>query len=119
MTKAKAIDNFFNSFGLSAYPSTRVPDNVTFPYLTYEPTMANNGRTTSPRVCLWYYGESEKPINAKADQISKAIGMGTSIRCDDGAICIYNNEEWQALEDQADAMISGRFTNLMLMFNTK
>lgn len=118
MTKAKAIDGFFNSFGIPAYPSTRVPDNVAFPYMTYEPTLANLGKTTRPTLNLWYFGTSEKPINQKADDIQKEIGMGKSIRCDDGIICIYFPDTWQAIDDQADVRISGRTTNLSITFNT-
>lgn len=119
MTKAKALDSFFNSFGIPAYPSTRVPDKVAFPYLTYEPTLANLGKTTHPRISLWYFGTTERDINAKADDIQKAIDEGISVRCDDGLICIYCPEGWQAIDDQADVRINGRTTNLSITFNTK
>lgn len=119
MTKSKALDNFFNSFGLPAYPQHRVPNDVTFPYLTYEKTLANNGKTTNPRIVLWYRTESEKVINDKADEIQKAIGMCESLRSEDGTIYVYFNDVWQAIEDQADDVISGMFTNLSIRFDTK
>lgn len=118
MTKASALDSFFNSFGIPAFPSNRVPDDVMFPYLTYEQTSHNYGNATHPRVNLWYRSDSEVPINAKADEISKAIALGKSIPCDDGAIYAYLEEGWQVLTDEADSMISGRTTNLTLRFNT-
>lgn len=119
MSKSKALDAFFNSFGLPAYPSTRVPDDVAFPYMTYEPTLANNGNSARPRITIWFFGNSEKPINDKADEIAKAIGIGFPIRSDDGSIYAYFGEPWQAISDEADVRISGRTTNLLLTFNTK
>ena len=36
MTKAAAIYQFWNSFGLAAYEENSVPDDATFPYITYQ-----------------------------------------------------------------------------------
>lgn len=36
MAKEAALKKFFSGFGITAYPSTAVPENVEFPYLTYE-----------------------------------------------------------------------------------
>lgn len=118
MIKTEAIHSFFNSFGVPAYPSTRVPDDVVFPYLTYEPTMASKGNTTRPRVCLWFYGDSEVEINALAERIIDFLKDGHSIAVDGGNIVIHFTESWQGLTDQASEKISGRFTNLSIDFNT-
>lgn len=119
MTKSKALTNFFNSFGIPAYPSQRVPDDVEFPYMTYEQGIGFNGMETNPRVVLWYFGTSELEINKKAEEIMKAIGECEPIRSDDGTMYVYFNEPWQALNDEADKNILGRYTNLKIIFNTK
>ena len=36
MTKAAAIYQFWNSFGLTAYEENTVPTDATFPYITYQ-----------------------------------------------------------------------------------
>ena len=36
MTKEAVLKQFFSGFGIAAYPSTAVPNDVVFPYLTYE-----------------------------------------------------------------------------------
>lgn len=36
MDKWQALNNFFNSFGVTAYEESTVPDNATFPRITYE-----------------------------------------------------------------------------------
>jgi len=118
MTKSKALYDFFNSFGIPAYPSTNVPDNVAFPYMTYENTLANNGSTTYPTIQLYYYTDSESVPNAKADQISKTIGLGYAIPCDDGAIYAYMESGWSAIANENDPTIKQRYTNVTLQFNT-
>lgn len=118
MTKAKAINEFFSSFGLNAYPSNRVPDDVVFPYLTYQQSMSNNGMTVYPTVNIWFHTDSEIEINQKADEISKSIGLGKSIKCDDGAIYVFMEQGWTPLTDASDSSITGRTTNLSMTFNT-
>lgn len=36
MSKDKALQAWFTAFGMTAYPSTSVPDDTVFPWLTYE-----------------------------------------------------------------------------------
>lgn len=118
MNKAQAIQNFFESFGLTAYPASSVPDNAAFPYLTYENAVTANGRTAYPTVNLWYKTTSEAVLNAKVEQITTAIGQGVSVPCDNGAIYVYFNDTWNSLADVEDATIKRRFTNLTMTFNT-
>lgn len=118
VTKAGALQKFFASFGLDAYPINAVPNDVTFPYLTYENEIASQGRSVNPTVNLWFYTESEAIPNEKADEISKAIGLGTSISCDDGAIYIYMTDGWHPLSDENDSAIKRRYTNMKITFNT-
>lgn len=118
MTKSKALYDFFNSFGIPAYPSTSVPDDVTFPYMTYENTLSNNGGMTNPTLQLYYYTDSESVPNSKADEISKKIGLGYGIPCDDGVIYAYMGSGWNAIANENDSTIKQRYTNLTLIFNT-
>lgn len=118
MTKGKALQQYFESFGLTAYPVNAIPEDVTFPYLTYENVIGSRGSSASPTVNLWYYSDSHLQINEKADQISKAIAEGDSISCDDGAIYVYQRDAWHPLSDENDPAIKRRYTNLTLIFNT-
>ena len=93
MTKAVALHQFFSSFGIAAYPSTSVvnengEEDVQFPYLTYTPVFDSfSGEPVSLTVNLWYNTESEAIPNAKAEEISRAIGLGGKIlSCDSGYI---------------------------------
>ena len=120
MTKIQVLQQFFESFGIPAYPTNAVPKDTIFPWLTYEPIMSNyfGQNTVYPTVSLWYHSTSEKGINAKADEISKAIGNGITLTCDDGLIVIYFSGSWMPLNDEADSAIKRRQTTLQIEFNT-
>ncbi len=122
MTKAATLYQFFSSFGMTAYPTTAVPDDVTFPYLTYELiTNAWDGGEVGLTVNLWFYTESEAIPNAKADEISKTIGLGGKIlRCDGGYIWLKRGSPWcQNLSDETSPTIKRRYINITAEYLTE
>lgn len=118
MTKTQALFEFMGSFGIPAFPSSSVPDDVVFPYLVYDPATTNRGQSISSTIKVFDYSESEASINAIADRIAKEIAGGSSVICDDGVICIYTDGGWSALIDENDSNIKGRTTNFLLIYNT-
>lgn len=117
MTKSKALNKFFNRFG-TAYPSTSVPIDVEFPWITYENNVGNVGDTNSCKVTLWYHTESEAVPNNKVDEIAEAIGLGGIVlNTDDGAIWVRRGTPWcQPLRDENDYAVKGRLLTLELEF---
>ena len=88
MTKGAALYQFFSSFDMTAYTATGVPDDAVLPYLTYELiTSVWEGGEVGLTVNLWFRTESESVPNAKAEELSCAIGLGGKmLRCDGGYI---------------------------------
>lgn len=122
MTKAAALHQFFSSFGMTAYTATNVPDDVTFPYLTYElVTSAFDEGEVSLTVNLWFYTESEAIPNAKAEEISRVIGRGGKIiRCDGGYIWLKRGSPWcQSLSDETSPTIKRRYLNVTVEYLTE
>lgn len=120
-TKAAALHEFFSSFGLPAYPVSSVPEDTVFPWLTYElVTSAWEQGEVALVLNLWYYTESEATPNAKAEEISKAIGMGGALLpCDDGVIWLKRGSPWcQSLQDATDPMIKRRYINITAEYLT-
>lgn len=115
MTKAAAIQKFFSGFGLTAYPTTDVPDDAVLPYLTYEFTVGAFEDTTSPTVELYYYSESNIAINAKAQEISDACHNGAAVRFDGGGAVIYSGP-WTGLRDEVSANIKRRRSNFTIQW---
>lgn len=122
MTKAAALHQFFSSFGMSAYAAASVPEDAVFPYLTYELiTSAWEGGEVGLTVNLWFYTESEAIPNAKAQELSKSIGLGGRvIPCDGGYIWLKRGSPWcQSLRDEASPTIKRRYLNVTAEYFTE
>lgn len=120
MTKDVALQSFFEGFGIRAYPSSSVPDDVVFPWLTYDPVFSEWGEPVSITVNLWYRTESERIPNEKASEISRVIGEGgKTISCDNGIIWIKRGSPFvQSLRDETDDKIKRRYIQLTAEFLT-
>lgn len=121
MTKEAALKSFFSGFGISAYPSTSVPDDVIFPYLTYEViTSAFDGEPVGLTVNLWYFTTQEGPPNAKARELSEAISLGgKALPCDGGYIWLKRGAPWcQSLTDETSKNIKRRYINVTAEYLT-
>ena len=122
MTKAAALHRFFSSFGMTAYPAASVPDNAVFPYLTYELiTSAWGGEPVGLTVNLWFYTESEAVPNAKAEELSAAIGLGGKVLpCGGGYIWLKRGSPWcRSLRDEANPTIKRRYLNVTAEYLTE
>lgn len=120
MTKEAALQAFFEQF-LPSYAASAVPEDVEFPYLTYELiTGAWEEGEVGLTVNLWYYTTSEAAPNAKVREISAAIGMsGTLVPCDNGAIWFKRGSPWaQSLTDSTDTRIKRRYLNVTAEYLT-
>lgn len=118
-TKAAALYEFFNQF-LTFYPNTSVPENAQYPYGTYELiTSAWEGGEVGLTINLWYRTESETLPNAKAQEMSEAIGLGGKIiPCDGGFIWIKRGSPWcQSIADE-DIAIKRRYINVTAEYFT-
>lgn len=120
MTKEAALQAFFEQF-LPSYAASAVPDDVEFPYLTYELiTSAWEEGEVGLTVNLWYYTTSEATPNAKAREISETIGLGgIQVPCDGGSIWFTRGSPWcQSLTDSTDSRIKRRYLNITANYNT-
>lgn len=120
MTKGEALYQFFNRF-LPAYAATSVPEDVVFPYLTYDLITDNwEGGEVGLTVNLWFYTESEAIPNAKVQQISEHIGYGgITLPCNKGALWIKRGTPFsQSLTDDAAPGIKRRYMNITAEYLT-
>ena len=121
MTKEQALYQFFNSFDIVGYRTTSVPDDVIFPYLTFDtPISSFEEDPVSITVNLYYYTDSEATPDAKAEDIRKAIGMGGKLlSCDGGAIWLKWGSPWcQSLVDETNRNIKRRYINITAEYLT-
>ena len=118
MTKEQALYQFFSGFGLKAYPISSVPEDVIFPYLTYENVIGCFGDQVAVTVNLWYHTDSERVLNANAEEIAEKIGRGgIQIAYDTGSIWIRRGTPWSTgLSDESDAKIKRRMLNIVIEY---
>ena len=120
MTKAAAIYQFWNSFGLTAYEENTVPSDATFPYITYQLVTDSFGREIMLTASIWYRSESWTAINAKTEEISQKISRGGKIiSCDGGAIWLKRGQPFaQNMGDESDDLIKRKYLNVTAEFIT-
>ena len=120
MTKAAAIYQFWNSFGLTAYEENTVPTDAVFPYITYQLVTDSFDREVPATASLWYRNESWTAINAKTEEISQKISRGGKIiSCDDGAIWLKRGQPFaQNMGDESDDLIKRKYLNITAEFMT-
>ena len=120
MTKAAAIYQFWNSFGLTAYEENTVPDDARFPYITYQLVTDSFDREIPLTASIWYSSESWTAINAKTEEISQKISRGGKIiSCDGGAIWLKRGQPFsQNMGDESDDLIKRKYLNVTAEFIT-
>ena len=120
MTKAAAIYQFWNSFGLTAYAETTGPGDAAFPYITYQLVTDSFDREIPLTASLWYRSESWTGINAKVEEISQKISRGGKIiSCDGGAVWLKRGQPFaQNMGDESDDLIKRKYINITAEFMT-
>ena len=120
MTKAAAIYQFWNSFGLTAYEENTVPDDAAFPYITYQLVTDSFDYEIPLTASIWYRSESWTDINAKAEEVSQKISRGGKIiPCDGGAIWLKRGQPFaQSMGDESDNLIKRKYLNITAEFMT-
>ena len=118
MTKAAAIYQFWNSFGLTAYEENTVPTDADFPYITYQLVTDSFDREIPLVASIWYRSESWTAINAKTEEISQKISRGGKIiACDGGAIWLKRGQPFaQSMGDESDNLIKRKYLNITAEF---
>lgn len=120
MTPEAAVYTFLSSFGIPAYAASSVPDQATFPYLTYDLVLGEWGQPeVNMPVNVWYRTDSEALPNAKVREISQAIGMGgVTLPCDGGMLWVKKGSPWaQAMTVEGeDEKVKRRYININIEF---
>ena len=128
MTKAGAIHQFWNSFGLNAYEENVVYDidengkevEPKFPYIVYQLETDSLDNDVQMSASVWYRGSSWVEANAKAEEISQTIGRGGKIlKCDNGRIWLKRGTPFsQNMGDDTDNLIKRKYLNITAEFFT-
>lgn len=122
MTPEAAVYATMNLFGIPAMPSSSVPYDQQFPYITYDLAIGEwlGGEVNMP-VNVWYRTESEEQPNAKVRQLSEFFGNGgVIVPCEGGAIWFKKGSPWaQAVTIEGENEgVKRRYVNINLEYLT-
>lgn len=94
----RALNTFFNGFGIPGYLEDNIPPAASLPYLTYKPTIPGGwNESASFHARLWYPSKGGRaPILQTEDAIGAAIPRGgLTIECEGGAILLgKDDKDW-------------------------
>ena len=114
MTADKALHQFFNSFGIPAFPETSVPDGQVMPYITYSFVVAAfDELPVNLIINIWYKTESEAIPSAKGMEIGEALGRGgCTVDVDGGYIWLLRGSPFMRAVPDEENTIKRRVLNI-------
>ena len=121
MNKAQAIDTFWNSFNIPAYDENSVPEDATFPYITYSESTDSIGNVVMLNASIWDRSTSWEGISLKAEEIAKKIAEygHYTIKIDNGYIWLVKGAPFaQRMSDPNDDKIRRIYLNVLGEFLT-
>lgn len=116
---AKALYDFWSSFGLPAYPENNVPysndgvNPVDPPYITYRITRPEWRTQVSTYARVWYKDTSYKAITEKVDQIESRIGEGLMLPTESGFILLFKDLNFCQFEPTEDSRLKVAYLSLI------
>ena len=101
---AKTWQDFMSSFGVTAYDENTVPEDATFPRLTYEYAVSNFDSPVTISASLWYYSRKWKEITEKSEEIYDVIGdSGKLLPIEGGYLWVKRGDPFaQRMRDEND-----------------
>lgn len=109
---ARALQDFFGSFGLSAFVEFDVPKKAELPYITYQLVEPNWRDSATLYARAWYRSKSFVDINAKVDQIKRAVGEGIPLSTESGVIWLFKGNPFaQNMPMQGDPTLRVIYLN--------
>lgn len=122
MTKAAALHAFFEQFSLNVWPENSVPsgdETPNFPYLTYQLVTSSDLDKVLISASLWYRETTWTRINAKTEEISRAIGGAHTIACDDGGMILRRGTPFsQPVDEPSDDLVKRKALNIEVTYCT-
>ena len=120
--KEKALHSFWNSFGLKAYDETTVPDDATFPRITYNVVTDSLGGVVSLHADLWYRSNSWQGVTDLSETIARRIkGKGfVSLPIEGGGYIYLSGGKpfSQRIDDPDDDSIKRIYINIQAEYLT-
>lgn len=86
---AQTLWEFWNGFGITAYPMNGIPDGAELPYIVYNVQQGDTFGNMTDFAKIYYKGKNSEQMFIVADKIKDTIGKGVCLRLSKGNIIIY------------------------------
>lgn len=117
MDKEQALNQFWNSFDVPAYDKNTVPDNATFPRITYEVTVNEFGNPTTIYGSIWDKSTGWGGVTAIAHKIDSAVSEGgQTVSYDGGIIWLKKGTPFQQRMGDPDDTIRRILVNIEIEY---
>ena len=118
MTKAQALDSFWNLFGIRAYEATTVNDERTGDfYITYEVATDSLDRAVPMSASIWELNSTSwSRVSAKADEISDALIQVKTIPLDIGYLYVTRGQPFAQRVSSENDSVRRVYINIMAEF---
>lgn len=114
---AKTLYEFWNGFGIPAFPEGYADEKTPLPYITYQLLKSNWRTQTAMTARLWYYDTSYDAVTTKLDQIEQAIGEGISLPCGNGFVFIAKDVNFAQFVPTEDDMLKSVYMQMVYEVN--
>jgi len=120
VNKYQALQNFWGSFGLTAYDTYSVPTNAKLPCLTYSVSIGALDEPLFMSASLWYRSDTWTEIDNKANEIEARLNTsGIILPLDHGFLFLFRGSPFaQRLNDSSDVRIKRIYFNIGAEFLT-
>lgn len=120
MDKEQAIQNFWSQFGIPAYDENSVPDDLSYPFITYSVATDMLDDVVSLYGNIFYRSPSWKDITQKKEQIAEYIGAGgVTVKIDTGYVYFCQGTPFaQRMSEPGDDMVKRYYIQLQTEFLT-
>ncbi len=121
MDKGQALNNFWNSFGWTAYDEYTTPEDIPDAHITYEYASDGLDVNLPLHATIWDRSSSWSSVTQKAEEIAHAISTSSPIALDTGGyMWIKKGEPFaQRIEDETDDMARGMYINIIVEYLTE
>lgn len=121
MNKSQALNTFWNMFDIPAFDENSVPDDTSFPYITYAESTGSLEDVIQLSASIWDRSNSWERISLKADEIAKKIGEygHYTMKLDNGYVWFTKGSPFaQRMGDPNDDKIRRIYLNVQAEFLT-
>lgn len=119
-----ALNQFWNSFGVPAYPEGSVPDGAKFPYITFRVRQGDTFTSSQITAYNWHQDKGQGVNSERGEMLDKIAAAippgGRRLKLDIGFILLQRNTaSWQGLYDDAnDKSVKGGRTAILAFYYT-